>query len=98
MGWLVGWPGLGVTVPDLLIVSASLEGRDWTGPEALWGFHFLPKGHREGLRQAPRERRRAASLVGTAVPALCGVAADCRTRRLCPPVSHPCCSHVPPGD
>ena len=54
VGWPVGRPGLGVTVPNSLIVSASLKGRDHTAPEALWGFHFLlkdSKGHREELSQ-----------------------------------------------
>lgn len=71
VGWPVGRPGLGVSVPNLLIVSASLKGRDWTAPEALWGFHFLlkdSKGHREELSQTrpacPVSAARPPSLLG----------------------------------
>ena len=35
VGWPAGQPGLGVVVPNSLIVSASLKGRDRMAPEAL---------------------------------------------------------------
>ena len=101
MGWPVGRPGLGVMVPNSLIVSASLKGRDHTAPEALWGFHFLlkdSKGHREELSQmwpaCPVSAARPLSLSGR----LCSLYVGWRrvaelTRRVflsAIPVAHAC--------